>query len=123
MEGTDFDFRAPRVVGDRMKGAYDCNWALSSQDGSLAFAASAEDFATGRRLEAWTTEKGIQFYSGFALNDTLKDQFGRTLFPLSAFAFETQAHPDSVNKPDWPNTVLRPGQVFRSVTEYRFSAV
>ena len=66
------------------------------------------------------TEKGMQFYSGFALNDSLKDQFGRTLFPLAAFAFETQAHPDSVNKPDWPDTVLRPGSVFRSVTEYRW---
>ena len=71
-------------------------------------------------METWTTEKGMQFYSGFALNDSLKDQFGRTLFPLAAFAFETQAHPDSVNKPDWPNTVLRPGQVFKSTTEYRF---
>ena len=123
VEGTDFDFREPHVVGERMKGAYDCNWVLSSQDGSLAFAASAEDSATGRRLETWTTEKGMQFYSGFALNDTLKDQFERALFPLAAFAFETQAHPDSVNKPDWPDTVLRPGQVFRSTTEYRFSAV
>ena len=123
VEGTDFDFRTPHGIGARMKGAYDHNWVLSSQDGSLAFAASAEDPATGRRMETWTTEKGMQFYSGFALNDSLKDQFGRTLFPLAAFAFETQAHPDSVNKPDWPDTVLRPGQVFRSVTEYRFGVV
>ena len=89
-------------------------------NGSFAIAPSAEDASTGRRMEAWTTEKGMQFYSGFALNDSLKDQFGRPLFPLAAFAFETQAHPDSVNKPDWPDTVLRPGSVFKSTTEYRF---
>ena len=60
-------------------------------------------------------------YAGGALNDSLRDQFGRTLFPFAGFAFETQAHPDSVNKPDWPDTILRPGGTFRSVTEYRFS--
>jgi len=118
--GTDFDFTAPQKVGARRDGAYDLNWVLRSQDGSLALAAVAEDPASGRRMETWTTEKGLQFYSGFALNENLKDQFGRTLFPCAAFAFETQAHPDSINKPTWPDTVLRPGQVFRSVTEYRF---
>ena len=121
VEGTDFDFRAPHEIGARIKGAYDMNWVLSSRDGSLAFAASAEDSKTGRRLEVWTTEKGMQFYSGYALNDSLKDQFGRLLFPLAAFAFETQAHPDSVNKPDWPDTILRPGHVFKSMTESRFN--
>ena len=120
VEGTDFDFCVPREIGARIDGAYDLNWVLSSQDGSLAFAASADDAKTGRRLEVWTTEKGMQFYSGYALNDSLKDQFGRPLFPLAAFAFETQAHPDSVNKPGWPDTILRPGHVFKSITEYRF---
>ncbi len=123
VEGTPFDFRSPHPIGERMDGAYDMNWVLRSQDGSLAFAASAEDAASGRRLEAWTTEKGMQFYSGFALNDSLKDQFSRPLFPLAAFAFETQAHPDSVNKSAWPDTVLRPGQIFKSTTEYRFGLV
>ena len=119
--GTDFDFTNPTRVGARRKGEYDHNWVLRSQDGSLALAAVAEDPASGRRMETWTTERGLQFYSGFALNESLKDQFGHALFPCAAFAFETQAHPDSVNKPDWPDTVLRPGQVFRSVTEYRFT--
>ena len=119
--GTDFDFTRPMRVDARRNGAYDHNWVLRSQDGSLALAATAVDAATGRRMETWTTEKGIQFYSGHALNANLKDQFGRPLFPCAACAFETQAHPDSVNKPGWPDTVLRPGQVFHSVTEYRFS--
>lgn len=120
---TDFDFTQSALVGARRKGEYDHNWVLRSHDGSLAPAATAEDAETGRRMETWTTEKGIQFYSGYALNANLKDQFGRALFPCAAFAFETQAHPDSINKPSWPDTVLRPGQVFRSVTEYRFQTV
>ena len=123
VKGTDFDFSEPQAIAARMRGMYDHNWVLRSQDGSLAFAASAEDAASGRRLETWTTERGLQFYAGGALNDSLKDQFGRTLFPFAGFAFETQAHPDSVNKPDWPNTILRPGEMFRSVTEYRFSTI
>ena len=121
VKGTDFDFNEPQAIAARLKGMYDHNWVLRSQDGSLAFAASAEDGASGRRLETWTTERGLQFYAGGALNDSLRDQFGRTLFPFAGFAFETQAHPDSVNKPDWPDTILRPGGTFRSVTEYRFS--
>jgi len=120
-KGTDFDFNAPKLVGERMNGMYDHNWVLSSQDGSLAFAAAAEDNSSGRRVEVWTTEKGMQFYAGGSLNDTLTDQFSRALFPFAGFAFETQAHPDSVNKPAWPNTILRPGETFHSVTEYRFS--
>jgi len=118
--GTDFDFTRPQTVGARLGGAYDLNWVLRSQDGSLARAAVAEDAATGRRMETWTTERGLQFYSGYALNENLRDQFGRPLFPCAAMAFETQAHPDSINKPGWPDTVLRPGATYRSVTEYRF---
>ena len=120
--GTDFDFTSSKSVGARMGGRYDCNFVLRhAADGSFDRAAVAVDPASGRRLETWTTERGMQFYSGYALNDTLKDQFGRTLFPFAGLAFETQAHPDSVNKPDWPSTILRPGEVFRSKTEYRFS--
>jgi len=120
--GTDFDFTRPTVVGARRDGQYDHNWVLRSQDGSLALAAIAADPVSGRRLETFTTERGVQFYAGGALHDGLKDQFERPLFPFAGLAFETQAHPDSVNKPTWPSTILRPGGVFRSVTEYRFSA-
>ena len=123
VSGTDFDFGRPTEIAARLNGQYDHNWVLASQDGSLAFAAAAEDATSGRRLETWTTEKGLQFYAGGALHDGLKDQFSRPLFPFAGFAFETQAHPDSVNKPHWPNTILRPGETFRSMTEYRFSTV
>lgn len=120
--GTDFDFRLATRVGARREGLYDHNFVLTSQNGALAFAARAEDPASGRAIEAWTTEPGMQFYAGGALHDGLKDQFGRTLFPFAGLALETQHHPDSVNHPAFPNTVLRPGETFRSVTEYRFGA-
>lgn len=118
--GTDFDFSRPAVIGSRLGGEYDINYALRSQDGSLAFAARVEDPVSGRTLETWTTEPGLQFYSGYALHDGLRDQFERPLFPFAGLALETQRHPDSVNHPGFPDSILRPGTVFRSVTEYRF---
>jgi len=118
--GTDFDFRQTAVVGSRMAGMYDINFALASQDGLLALAAKVVEPVSGRTLETWTTEPGIQFYAGGALHDGLKDQFGRALFPFAALALETQRYPDSVHHPEFPNTILRPGETFRSVTEYRF---
>ena len=118
--GTDFDFTSPAVIGSRMGGLYDHNFVLASQTGALAFAAKVEDPASGRVVETWTTEPGIQFYAGGALHDGLKDQFERPLFPFAGFALETQRHPDSVNHPNFPESVLRPGETFRSVTEYRF---
>ena len=120
VKGTDFDFSEPHAIGARMAGMYDHNFALSSQNGSLARAAVAEDPVSGRVLETWTTEPGMQVYAGGSFTDALKDQFGRTLFPFAGVAFETQHYPDSVNRPDFPDTVLRPGATFRSVTEYRF---
>ena len=120
--GTDFDFAAPHAIGARMGGQYDHNFALASRNGALARAAVCEDPASGRVLETWTTEPGMQVYAGGAFTDALKDQFGRPLFPFAGVAFETQHFPDSVNQPSFPDTVLRPGQMFRSTTEYRFSA-
>jgi len=118
--GTDFDFRTARKIGAKLGGMYDHNFALASQEGSLAFAAKVEDAISGRTLETLTTEPGLQFYAGHALHDGLKDQFGRALFPFAALALETQHYPDSVHRPEFPNAILRPGETFRSVTEYCF---
>ena len=118
--GTDFDFAVPHAIGARMAGQYDHNFALASQDGSLARAAVVEDPVSGRVLETWTTEPGVQVYAGGAFTDALKDQFARPLFPFAGLALETQHYPDSVNQPNFPDTILRPGEVFRSTTEYRF---
>ena len=62
----------------------------------------------------------MQVYAGGAFTDALKDQFARPLFPFAGLALETQHYPDSVNQPNFPDTILRPGEVFRSTTEYRF---
>lgn len=120
VKGTDFDFAEPHAIGARRAGMYDHNFALTSQDGSLARAAVVEDPESGRVLETWTTEPGIQVYAGGAFTDALKDQFARPLFPFAGVALETQHYPDSVNQPAFPDTLLRPGETFRSVTEYRF---
>lgn len=118
--GTDFDFSSAQPIGARMGGMYDHNFALASQDGRLARAAVAADPESGRVLEAWTTEPGIQVYAGGSFTEALKDQFSRPLFPFAGLALETQHYPDSCNQPGFPDTILRPGTVFRSRTEYRF---
>ncbi len=118
--GTDFDFAKPQAIGARLNGMYDHNFALTSQDGSLAKAAVVADPVSGRVLETWTTEPGIQIYAGGSFTDALKDQFARPLFPFAGLALETQHYPDSCNQPNFPNTILRPGTVYRSTTEYRF---
>ncbi len=121
--GTDFDFSQPQAIGARMNGMYDHNFVLASQDGSLAKAAVLADPVSGRQLETWTTEPGVQIYAGGSFTDTLKDQFARPLFPFAGLALETQHYPDSCNQPTFPNTILRPGEVYRSTTEYRFFAI
>ena len=75
--------------------------------------------ATGRTLEVWTTEPGMQFYSGNFLNGQ-KGKGGVAYGRHSGFCLETQHYPDSVNRPEWPTTILRPGGRYHSVTEFRF---
>ena len=118
--GTDFDFTKPTAVGARMDGAYDHNFCLDSKDGSLAFAARVEDPVSGRTLETWTTEPGLQLYTGGSFSDKFIDQFGRPLYRFCGIALESQKYPDSVNQPGFSPSILRPGETFRSVTEYRF---
>lgn len=121
--GTDFDFTSPHAIGARREGQYDHNFALASQSGALARAAVVADPVSGRVLETWTTEPGLQVYAGGAFTDALRDQFARPLFPFAGLALETQHYPDSVNQPSFPDTLLHPGAVFRSTTEYRFGTV
>lgn len=120
VKGTDFDFTKPMPVGARMDGAYDHNYCLDSKDGSLAFAARVEDPVSGRTLETWTTEPGLQLYTGGGFSEKFADQYARPLYRFCGIALESQKYPDSVNQKGFPDSILRPGQVFRSVTEYRF---
>lgn len=128
VEGTPLDFRRPHVIGDRIASlvdtptlGYDHNFVLNSSAGELAQpAAVLTDPESGRRLEIRTTEPGIQFYSGNFLNGSTGK--GQRSYPLrSALCLETQHFPDSVNQPDFPETILQPGQQFESTTILEFS--
>jgi len=128
--GTPFDFRAPHAIGERIDDAdeqlvlgmgYDHNWVLDGPMGTLRLVARATDPRSGRVLEVLTTEPGLQFYSGNFLDGTATGKSGKPYARRTGFCLETQHFPDSPNHPQFPTTVLRPGQVYRSTTLYRFS--
>ena len=131
VEGTPFDFRQPHPIGERIGsddeqirygGGYDHNWVLDREgtDG-LAEAARLYDPESGRVMEILTTEPGIQFYSGNFLDGSLTGKGGAVYDYRTGLALETQHFPDSPNQPDFPSTILRPGETYRSQTVYRFS--
>lgn len=136
VEGTPFDFRRPGVIAPRLRQphpqliaarGFDHNWLLDHPfDGALHLAASLEDPLSGRKMEVLTTEPAIQFYSGNFLDASLLGSGGEAYRQGDGLCLETQHSPDSPNHspadPDWPSTVLRPGEVYRSRTEHRFSA-
>ena len=130
--GTPFDFRTPRLVGERIDaddeqlkrgGGYDHNFVLdgASSPGTTEFAAKLYEPTSGRILEIFTSEPGIQVYSGNSLPAKLPGKNGHTYHRRGGVALETQHFPDSPNQPAFPSTILRPGETFRSQTIYRFS--
>ena len=128
VNGTPLDFLEPTRIGERIHQldnspniGYDHNYALDSRDGSLALAARLRDPESGRVLEIWTTEPGVQFYSGNFLNGQTGKQ-GKTYAHRSALCLETQHYPDSVNQPRFPSIILRPGGEYRQRVVHRFSA-
>jgi aldose 1-epimerase len=132
VEGTPMDFRRSTAIGERINDGtfeqlvfglgYDHNWVLNREtDDQLEFAARARDPESGRTLEVLTTEPGIQFYAGNFLDGTLIGTSGKTYRQSYGFALETQHFPDSPNRPEFPSTVLRPGEVYETTTIYAFS--
>jgi aldose 1-epimerase len=126
--GTPMDFTRPTPIGARNRSdfqqivygrGYDHNWVLEPQRG-LGFAARAADPESGRTLSIRTTEPGLQFYGGNFLDGTLYGTSGRAYRQGDGFALETQHFPDSPNHPNFPSTVLRPGEVYQSTTIYQF---
>ncbi|EOD69134.1 aldose epimerase family protein [Amycolatopsis vancoresmycina] len=124
VEGTPFDFRRPVPIGARLGEpdpqlaighGYDHNWVL---DGGAPFAARAWDPASGRLLTVRTTEPGLQFYSGNYLTAGLTGTSGRPYHRGAGFALEAQHFPDAPNRPDFPGTVLRPGEVYHQETVF-----
>jgi len=128
--GTPFDFTSPHAIGERINakdeqmkfgGGYDHNWVLDGTRRELSPAATVYEPTTGRVMEVFTTEPGIQFYAGNFLDGTLTGKQGKPYVYRSGLALETQHFPDSPNHPDFPSTILRPGEEFKSTTVYRFS--
>jgi aldose 1-epimerase len=95
---------------------------LSRWDGKLRLAAAVQELKSGRFMEVWTTEPGVQFYCGNFLDGSHVGKGGHAYQHRGGFCLETQHFPDSPNKPQFPSCVLRPGEVYRQTTVYRFSA-
>jgi aldose 1-epimerase len=131
VEGTPFDFRKPKSIGrdieathEQLKfgGGWDHNWVLKKAPaGSLQMAAEVHEPTSGRVLQVSTTEPGVQFYCGNFLDGRLKGKSGQAYVKRGGFCLETQHFPDSPNQPNFPTTVLKPGEKFHSQTVFAFS--
>ncbi len=135
VEGTPFDFRVPRAIGERIGaddeqirrgGGYDHNFVLDRGEAGadqMVLAARVEEPTTGRSMEVHTTEPGVQFYSGNFLDGTLTGKGGVVYRRRYGFCLETQHFPDSPNKPGFPSTILRPGEEYRTRTVLEFGVL
>jgi len=128
--GTPFDFTQPMAIGARIDQedeqlkfgrGYDHNWVLNKPLGQLGLAARVVEPTTGRVMEVWTTEPGLQFYTGNFLDGSIVGKEGKIYYHRYGFCMEPQHYPDSPNKPHFPSVVLKPGQVYRNTIIYRFS--
>ena len=123
VKGTFFDFTESRKVNskfDDKNNEYDINYCINRKDDSLTFAAKVIDGTSGRFMEVYTTQPGIQFYTGNFLDGTVKGRSGVNYVKYSGFCLETQHYPDSPNNPDFPSTVLNPGQTYKHTCIYKF---
>ncbi|QEG36505.1 aldose epimerase family protein [Bythopirellula goksoeyrii] len=132
VDGTAFDFREAKKIGrdidqtdEQLKfgGGYDHNWVLNrkKEDGELDLAARVVEPTSGRVLEVLSTEPGVQFYCGNFLKGNLKGKSGKPYDYRGGFVLETQHFPDSPNQPNFPNTILQPGETYDSKTVWKFS--
>lgn len=124
VKGTPFDFTTAEKIGariDQVKGGYDHNWVLNRQDNSVQLVAVLSDSISGRKLEVYTEEPGLQFYSGNFLDGKFSTPAGMAIKLHSALCLETQHFPDSPNEPSFPSTVLRPGEKYHTITKYKLS--
>ena len=127
VKDSPMDFTLPMSIGSRIKqvgDGYDHNYVLNSGGGALALlalAARAYEPTSGRVMEIYTTEPGVQLYTGNFLDGSLTGKAGKVYKKHYAFCLETQHFPDSPNKPEFPSVVLQPGQKYTSVTVHKFS--
>jgi aldose 1-epimerase len=132
VEGTPFDFRKPTAIGARIGASdtqirygngYDHNYVLDRNGDGVVLAARVEEPTTGRVLEVSTTEPGMQLYTGNFLDGSITGKSGHVYKQRMGFCLETQHFPDSPNKPAFPNTILKPGETYRSKTVFGFSVM
>jgi len=131
VQGTPFDFTRPTAIGARIDyddeqltfgRGYDHNWILNQEADGPCLAARAFERNTGRILEVYTTQPGLQFYSGNFLDGRGTAKAGRVYPHRGGFCLETQHFPNSPNQPDFPSTVLEPGSQYKHTTVYKFTA-
>ena len=131
--GTPFDFTTAKAIGHDIDQqneqlvfglGYDHNWILNKDgtEGELSLAAQVHEPSSGRVMEIYTTEPGIQFYCGNFLDGRLKGKSGKPYVHRGGFCLETQHFPDSPNQPNFPSTILKPGETYESKTVFKFSA-
>ncbi|MBC3301613.1 galactose mutarotase [Pseudomonas sp. SWRI18] len=135
VKGTPMDFLKPTPIGQHIKadhpqlkfaepkqGGFDFNWALDTQGDVKKLAAEVHDPESGRRLQLYTTEPGVQFYTSNFLDGSVKGKGGKTYLHWSGFTLETQHYPDAPNQPKFASTRLNPGQTYTQNTVFKFSA-
>ena len=135
VKGTPMDFLKPTAIGQHIKddhpqlkfaepkqGGFDFNWALDTQGDVKQLAAEVHDPASGRRLQLYTSEPGVQFYTSNFLDGSVKGKGGKTYRHWSGFTLETQHFPDAPNQPNFASTRLNPGQTYTQHTIFKFSA-
>lgn len=129
VEGTPLDFRQMQLIGSRIDqdfdqlkfaSGYDHNYIINGYDKSLRLAADIYEPVSGRTLEVWTTEPGVQFYSGNFLGNQLIGKQGRKYSRHAGFCIEAQHFPDSPNRPEFPTTRLDVGETYTQSTIYKF---
>lgn len=131
VKGTPMDFfTAPKAIGKDINayhpqmengGGYDFNWVLNKKIGEMGLAARVSEPASGRVMEVYTDQPGMQFYSGNFFDGSFTGKYGKPLVKHGSFALETQQFPDAPNQPNFPSVVLRPGEEYHHACVYRFS--
>ena len=124
VKGTPFDFTTAHRIGERIDsvpGGYDHNFVINRKGDGLQQIAVLTDTLSGRKLEVFTTEPGVQFYSGNFLNGSIKDNNGKPFNQHTGLCLETQHFPNSPNEPKFPSTILQPGAKYHTVTKYKIS--
>jgi aldose 1-epimerase len=124
VKDTPMDFTKQMTIGSRIgqvEGGYDHNYVLNDGGGTLALCARVSEPTSGRIMEIYTTEPGVQFYTGNFLDGSITGKSGKVYKKHYGFCLETQHFPDSPNKPDFPSVVLNPGDKYTTFTVYKFS--